>query len=42
MFGIVGEGEEAAVEFFERWVDEVKRTVPEDRLLVFEVKQGNS
>ena len=26
--------------FFKRWVEEVKATVPADRLLVFEVKEG--
>ena len=40
MFGVVREGKEASVEFFNKWVAEVKAHVPADRLLVFEAKQG--
>ena len=39
MFGTVAKGETASKEFFQRWVEEVKASVPEDRLLIFEVKQ---
>ncbi len=40
MFGVVKEGPEASAAFFNKWVDEVKRYVPKERLLVFEVKEG--
>eukprot|EP00357_Protocruzia_adherens_P018894 CAMPEP_0115021984 /NCGR_PEP_ID=MMETSP0216-20121206/31239_1 /TAXON_ID=223996 /ORGANISM="Protocruzia adherens, Strain Boccale" /LENGTH=223 /DNA_ID=CAMNT_0002394499 /DNA_START=50 /DNA_END=718 /DNA_ORIENTATION=+ len=40
LFGSVMEGEEAAVKFYNDWVEEVKRVVPEDKLLVFSVKEG--
>ena len=40
MFGAVGAGKEVAVEFFNRWVDEVKATVPNDRLLIHNAKDG--
>ena len=42
MFGTIALGEEPSKEFFERWVQEVKDTVPKERMLVFEVKQGNT
>ena len=40
MFQVIAEGEEASTKFYNDWVDEVKRTVPEDRLLIFSVKEG--
>jgi hypothetical protein len=40
MFGVIEDGPEAATDYFNRWVEEVKATVPKDRLLVFEAKQG--
>jgi len=40
MFGAVEEGKETAVRFFEEHVAEVKKVVPEDKLLVWEVKEG--
>ena len=40
MFGAVLEGEETAVRFFNDWVDQVKSEIPQERLLVFEVKNG--
>ena len=33
-------GEEASVEFFNEWVENVKKTVPNEKLLVFNVKEG--
>ena len=36
----ITEGEAESVKFFNEWVAEVKNTVPADRLLVFEVKEG--
>jgi hypothetical protein len=38
MFGVVEEGPEASRKFFDRWVEEVKATVPAEKLLVFEAK----
>ena len=40
LFGAVSAGKETAVQFYQEHVAEVKRIVPEDKLLVFEVKQG--
>ena len=40
MFGATSQGEQASVEFYEKWVEEVKASVPKERLLVFNVKQG--
>ncbi len=40
MLSVVREGKEPATQFFNDWVEEVKRVVPKERLLVFEVKQG--
>ena len=38
LFSAITAGQEAAVEFFHEHVAEVKKHVPEDKLLVFEVK----
>jgi len=40
MFGAVSESKEKAVKFYEEHVEEVKRHVPADKLLVWEVKEG--
>ena len=40
LFDVISEGKEAAVAYFNNWVEEVKRTVPTERLLVFSVKEG--
>ena len=40
LFGIIEEGAEESSKFYEGWNKEVIRTVPEDRLLIFNVKQG--
>jgi len=40
MFGAVDAGEETAVRFFNDWKEDVINTVPVDRLLIFEVKEG--
>ena len=40
MFGAVDSGQDTAVSFFNDWVDQVKREIPAERLLVFEVKEG--
>ena len=41
MFSAVLAGPERSDEFFKKWVETVKATVPPERLLIFEVKQGN-
>ena len=40
VYGSIEAGKEASVEFFNKWAEEVKATVPKDRLLVFEAKEG--
>ena len=40
LFGAIESGREESAKFFNDWVNHVKKTVPEDRLLVFDVKQG--
>ena len=37
---VTDDGEKEAVKFYNDWVEEVKRSVPKERLLVFEVKSG--
>ena len=38
-FQVIEEGPEASEEYYRKWVDTVKAVVPEERLLVFDVKQ---
>ena len=40
MYKSISEGEEASVQHFNKWVHEVKNTVPSDQLLVFDVREG--
>jgi Sulfotransferase domain len=40
MYGSVEEGPEEAIKFYNNWKEEVIRSVPKDRLLIFNVKQG--
>eukprot|EP00090_Calanus_glacialis_P003701 TRINITY_DN12728_c0_g1_i1.p1 TRINITY_DN12728_c0_g1~~TRINITY_DN12728_c0_g1_i1.p1 ORF type:complete len:290 (+),score=63.80 TRINITY_DN12728_c0_g1_i1:118-987(+) len=40
MFEAIENGEETAVKFWNNHVEEVKRVVPADKLLIFEVKEG--
>lgn len=40
MFNIIEKGEEESVKFYKEWVEEVKKTVPKEKLLVFEPKDG--
>jgi len=40
MWDSVISGEEASVKFYNEWVDEVKATVPKDKMLVFSVNEG--
>jgi len=40
MFASISEGKEASVQFYNEWVEEVKVTVPKEKLLVFSVKEG--
>ena len=39
-FGAIDAGEETAVRFYNDWNEMVKNDIPEDRLLVFDVKSG--
>lgn len=39
-FEVMDEGPEASEEYYKKWVETVKAVVPNDRLLVFDVKQG--
>lgn len=40
MFGVIDEGKEASTQFYNQWVEQVKATVPKEKLLVFHVKEG--
>jgi len=40
MFTAVEKGEEASIQFFNDWVEDVIQTVPKEKLLVYEVKEG--
>lgn len=40
MFSVIEEGKEASVKFYNEWIEEVQKTVPKERLLVFSVKEG--
>jgi hypothetical protein len=40
MYGSIEKGQERAVKFFNDWAEEVKASVPADRLLIHEAKEG--
>ena len=40
LFDAIEEGEQASVEYFNKWMEEVKGIVPEEKLLIFDVRQG--
>jgi len=40
MYGSVRSGEEKAIAFYEEWVAEVKRVIPDERLLIFNPNEG--
>ena len=40
LFDVIRQGKEPAIDFYNDWVSEVKRTVPPERLLIFNVKEG--
>ena len=40
MFQVIEEGKEASVEFYDQWIKDVIKTVPKERLLIFNVKEG--
>ena len=40
MFDSIARGKDESIRFYNDWVEHVKNTVPKDRLLVFEVKEG--
>ena len=39
MFSAVRESQEEAEKWFQEWVEEVKRTVPKEKLLIFDVRE---
>ena len=39
-YDAISQGKEASVKFYDDWTEEVKKTVPKERLLVFSVKEG--
>ena len=39
-FDAISEGKDASVKYFNDWTEEVKQTVPEEKLLIFSVKEG--
>jgi hypothetical protein len=40
MFGAIDNGLEDSIKFYNQWIEEVKATVPKERLLIFNAKQG--
>ena len=40
LFDLIGRGRSASVKFYNEWIDEVKRTVPKERLLIYNVDEG--
>ncbi len=40
VFSSVAAGPEKSAQFFDKWAEQVKATVPQERLLIFEAKQG--
>ena len=40
MFDAIARGKDESIRFYNDWVQHVKDTVPKERLLVFEVKEG--
>ena len=40
MFGAIDDGLEESTKFYNQWIEDVKATVPKERLLIFNVKQG--
>jgi len=40
IFDTMDEGEEASVKYYNEWVEDVKKTIPADRLLIFKVQDG--
>merc|ERR1712241_399846 len=40
LFDVIKEGKDASVKYYNNWVEEVKNSVPSDRLLIFSVKEG--
>ena len=40
MYGAIDIGLEESTKFYEDWIEDVKKTVPEEQLLIFNAKQG--
>ena len=40
LFDAIGSGRVAAIKYYKKWIDQVKRTVPKDRLLIYNIDEG--
>ena len=40
LFDAIDQGRSAAKKFYKEWIEEVKRTVPKERLLIYNVDEG--
>ena len=40
MFGAIEAGKEASIKFYNDWVEDVKKSIPKEKLLIFSVKEG--
>ena len=40
LFDAIAQGRGASIKFYNEWIEEVKRTVPPERLLVFDINEG--
>jgi len=40
LYDAISDGKEASIEFYKNWITEVKKTVPQEKLLIFSVKDG--
>ena len=40
MFDVIGCGRAESVKYYQEWIEDVKNTVPEDRLLIYNIKDG--
>ena len=40
MFDVIDCGRAESVKYYQEWIEDVKNTVPEDRLLIYNIKDG--
>ena len=40
LFDVIGCGRAESVKYYQEWIEDVKNTVPEDRLLIYNIKDG--